>query len=765
MPALPSPAQMPEVARRSLLRGAFAGAVLLGAPALVGCRSDAPAGAGSLSPRRGGNLRVVVSGASTTDDVLDPHLAGSWGGGAVAKNIFDKLVAHDNDLVPRPRLAEKLEPNADGTVWTVRLRRGVTWHDGKPLTAADVLWSVRRILDPANKLPAAADLAMVDAAASRVVDDHTVELRTTQPMADLGGLLAGWYVYVVQDGTNRFDREHPPVGTGPFRFDGWAPGERTKLVRNDRYWEAGKPYVDSVEIILAAEADARLNVLLSGQADIVHEMSYVQAKAEQGNRSLTIHASAVGTFHSFNMFVDREPFTDPRVREALKLAVDREAIVESVFFGYGEVGNDLYGKGAPNYADAIPQRVYDPDRARALLREAGKENLRLTLHTADVTPGYVQAALLFAEHAKRAGITIEVSKSAADSYWTDVYLKRPFTQTSWGSYALEWFYGQALVSGAASNETGWRRPAWDQRFALAMRVLPGDAADVILAKGAGAGTATPAQKAALRAELGLDRPAVEQYLDWMAGVLRGDLGRSSFSGRPVTEIVAARLPNTLVLAAVATAVLVPVAVGFGAWAGARAGRTRDRVVTTVAVTVGSLPEFVTATLLIAAFAFAVPVLPAVSMVAPGAHPLSTPEILVLPVVTLVAVMAPQSIRMVRAQMSEVMATEYVRMARLHGIPERRIVTRHALRNALAPAMPLLAGSVTWLVGGIVVVETVFNYPGISQDLVRAIGQRDLPYVQSVTLLFAAVTVAGYLLADLAVVALVPKLRTAGGRRS
>jgi peptide/nickel transport system substrate-binding protein len=347
----------------------------------------------------------------------------------------------------------------------------VTWHDGNPLTAADVLWSVKRILDPGNKLPAAADLKMVDIAASRAVDDSTVELRMTQPIADLGALLAGWYVYVVQNGTNTFDKKHPPIGTGPFRYDSWAPGERTRLVRNDRYWEAGKPYVDSVEIILAAEADARLNVLLSEQADIVHELSYAQAKAQKGNQALTIHASPVGTFHSFNMLIDREPFTDPKVREALKLAVDREAIVESVFFGYGEVGNDLYGKGAPHYAAAIPQRAYDPDKARALLRAAGKENLRVTLHTADVTPGYVQSALLFAEQAKKAGITIEVSKSAADSYWTDVYLKQPFTQTGWGSYALEWFYGQALVSDAPSNETAWRRPAWDRKFATARGTL------------------------------------------------------------------------------------------------------------------------------------------------------------------------------------------------------------------------------------------------------------------------------------------------------
>ncbi|XTZ17441.1 ABC transporter permease [Micromonospora echinospora] len=297
----------------------------------------------------------------------------------------------------------------------------------------------------------------------------------------------------------------------------------------------------------------------------------------------------------------------------------------------------------------------------------------------------------------------------------------------------------------------------------AMQLLPGDAVDVLLAKGAGSGGGTAAQKAALRAELGLDRPLPERYLDWIGGVLRGDLDRSVFSGRPVTEIVAGRLRNTLTLAAVATAVLVPVAVGLGAWAGARAGHARDRAVTVAAVVVGALPEFVTATLLIGVFAYAWPVLPAVSMLDPDASPLSAPEALVLPVLTLVAVMAPQTIRMVRAQVAEAMASDYVRMARLHGVSERRIVTHHALRNALAPAAPLLAGSITWLVGGIVVVETVFNYPGISTDLIHAIGHRDLPYVQSVTLLFAATTVVGYLLADLTVLALVPNLRGRPGQ--
>lgn len=298
----------------------------------------------------------------------------------------------------------------------------------------------------------------------------------------------------------------------------------------------------------------------------------------------------------------------------------------------------------------------------------------------------------------------------------------------------------------------------------AMQLLPGDAADVLLSKHAGAGAASAEQRAGLRAELGLDRPLPERYGQWITAVARGDLGRSLISGRPVAATIRARLANTLTLAGIAAALLVLLALGFGVWAGARADRTTDRVITASAVTVGSLPEFVIAILLIQLLAFTWPLLPPISLVPPGQSPLRTPAVLVLPVVTLVAVMAPQTIRMVRAQMAEVLGSPYIQLARLHGIPERRIVARHALRNALAPAAPLLAGSISWLLGSVVVVETVFNYPGLSRDLVHAIATRDLPYIQSVTLLVAAVTVLVYLLADLAVVLAVPQLRTSGGRR-
>lgn len=290
-------------------------------------------------------------------------------------------------------------------------------------------------------------------------------------------------------------------------------------------------------------------------------------------------------------------------------------------------------------------------------------------------------------------------------------------------------------------------------------LLPGDAATTILSKSASGGTATAEQTEVLRHRLGLDRPAPQRYLEWLGGIVHGDLGESLYSPRPVRAIIGRRLLNTLVLAGVAAALLVPLAIGFGLWAGARAGRPTDRIISSVAVAAQALPEFVTGTLLIVVFALSLRLLPPVSLLPSGASPLRHPDVLVLPVLTLLSVMAGQSIRMVRARMAEVMASAYIRAARLHGIPERRLVVRHALRNAVAPAVQLLANSIAWLIGGVVVVETLYNYPGLSQELIAGITNRDIPFVQSVAMVFAAFTVALYTLADFIVVALIPKLRT------
>lgn len=453
--------------REMLLRSAGALGLLatggLGALTLTGC-GDGGAGPQGGPPRAGGRLRAAIAGRAASVDVLDPHLAGSSAGGAVSKNVWDKLVAYNNDLTLRYRLASALEPNADGSEWRITLRPGVVFSDGSPLTARDVLWSFERMLDPAR--PSSGDLAVVDMSRTRADGDHGVVVAMKTPIADFGSVLAGWYCYVIKDGTTVFDRNTLPVGTGPFALANWSPGDRTLLRRNEKYWD-GPVHLDEVEIIQIAETEARMNAFLSGEADTAHEMSYLQAHTLANDPNAQVVTPPAGLMGAFQMRVDVAPFDDVRVRQAMRLAVDREAMVEAVYYGFGEVGNDIYGKGAPFYNDQLPQRTYDPERARQLLREAGRENLTVTLPTADAIPGMVESATLFAEHAKAAGITIRLETVPADTYFTEVVGKAPLSHIGWWNYSLDYFYGQTMTSDSPSNDSGWRRPAWDAKFAAA----------------------------------------------------------------------------------------------------------------------------------------------------------------------------------------------------------------------------------------------------------------------------------------------------------
>lgn len=285
-------------------------------------------------------------------------------------------------------------------------------------------------------------------------------------------------------------------------------------------------------------------------------------------------------------------------------------------------------------------------------------------------------------------------------------------------------------------------------------LLPGDAATVLLSR-QGAGQADPEQLAVLRAELGLDRPAIVRFVEWAAGLLRGDLGMSLLSQRPVSEVMRFRLANSLVLAAVTVTLLVPLSVLCGLTAGAYAGSRFDRWVSRIALASESIPPFVIGVLCISWLALGLGWLPAVSLVPTGTSALDRPEVLVLPVVCLLCGLAPHPIRIARAQMAEVMGSDYIRTARINGVPQLRLVLRHAAPNALSAAVHPLAGAIVGLIGGIAVVETLFAYPGLAHELLRAISARDLPFVQSASVLLAGFGLLTYLVADVAAMALSP----------
>ncbi|MCI0633351.1 MAG: ABC transporter permease [Actinobacteria bacterium] len=285
-------------------------------------------------------------------------------------------------------------------------------------------------------------------------------------------------------------------------------------------------------------------------------------------------------------------------------------------------------------------------------------------------------------------------------------------------------------------------------------ILPGDVASAVLSR-----QATPESLAALREQLGLNRPLHEQYLDWATGLLTGDLGVSLAARRPVAELIGNRISNTVQMTFAVVVLLVPVSLALGLAAGVRAGRILDQSISTLTLWIIAIPEFVIGSVLVLVFAVYLQLLPSVSLVRPGESPLAEPRIIALPVATLVLAGAAYMTRIIRAGVAEVTASGYVEMARLNGIRERRVRIRYILRNALAPSVQAFAWTLQWLIGGVIIVETLFAYPGIGQTFVQAVQARDLTLVQSLGVLVAATYIAINIVADLVVAFLVPKLRT------
>lgn len=296
---------------------------------------------------------------------------------------------------------------------------------------------------------------------------------------------------------------------------------------------------------------------------------------------------------------------------------------------------------------------------------------------------------------------------------------------------------------------------------LATNILPGNAAVVVLGRGA-----TPAVVHHLEVELGINRSIAVRYLSWLGGMLHGNFGHSAVAeaeGRPdsaITVTLGSPLADSAILAGITTLFLVPLTLLFGTLAGLYAGRKLDHVISLPALVTSGLPEFVTGTALIFIFFSELNVLPPIALLNPGQSPFSDLKAMILPVVTLLAVAVGAGIRQVRAGMIEVLQLDFVRFARLNGIPERRVILRYALRNALAPSVQIIAQNLQYLVGGIIIVESVFTYPGIGTYLVNAVSTRDVTEVQAAAVILAALYIVINILADLIVVFLVPKLRTA-----
>ena len=446
-----------KVSRRDILK--------LGAIATIGAASTTLAGCGGAASSVGSQLVHGATGGGLKD-TLDPHFPVTMPDIARVRSLYEPLLRFTPDYQVEPCLAVETEHNANATEWTFKLRDGVTFHDGRPLTADDVKFSIERMADPNNPAPYMADVApTIDLAASRAVDPLTYRMVLTEPHGFIDKLLAQYSLGVVPAD---FDLSHP-IGTGPFKYEQFVPGARSRFARHDGYWDV-MASVESLVIIDFSDDAAKVNALLAGQVHTIDNLPAYLADTidTQGAHTLV---SETGGWVPFTMRVDTAPFSDVRVRQAMRLIVDRQQMIDQALSGFGRVGNDLYGPFDPDYiGDELPQRNQDIDQARSLLKAAGHEDLRVEVVTSTaVGTGGVESANLLVQQAAKAGVRVRVNKADPNTFYGAQYLKWVFAQDFWSTRL---YLPQAIACALPTspyNETHFDHPQFNDLIAAAKR--------------------------------------------------------------------------------------------------------------------------------------------------------------------------------------------------------------------------------------------------------------------------------------------------------
>jgi peptide/nickel transport system substrate-binding protein len=451
------------VTRRQVLRGALSGAVVLGAGGVLGaCGGDDDGGGGGGGTpaesggklKTGGALRVGATGGGAKDSIdahrptVDTDIMRCW-------NLYESLAVRTPDFSELQMLvAESIEAEKSPKTWTVRLKEGVTFHNGKPVTADDVIFSLRRILDPKDPKVGAASIGYVEEKKLKKMDERTVRITLEFANAGFPDDVGQYFNAIVP---TDYDPKNP-VGTGPFQYKSFTAGQQSEFTKYADYWEEGKPYVDSLTIIDFPDDTARTNALLGGQVDVIDNLPAAQLQNVKSNPNLRVLSSKTGAWQPFTMRVDQAPFDDVRVRQAFRLIVDREQMVQQVLSGQGRIANDLYAPYDPAYADDLPQRQQDLEQAKSLLKQAGREGLSVELVTAPVFQGIVEAAQVFAQQAKGAGVNVKVRKVDSGTFYGDNYLKWTFAQDFWATRVYLSQVAQGDLPESPFNETHWEDP-------------------------------------------------------------------------------------------------------------------------------------------------------------------------------------------------------------------------------------------------------------------------------------------------------------------
>ena len=411
------------------------------------------------APQKGGDLRMGLTGGESTNS-LDPatwltqvpqNFGSTWG---------ELLVLQSpQDGTPQPVLAESWDASDDAAEWSFKIRKGVTFHDGKELTPDDVAQTLRRHSDETTK---SAALGVLRDISEIAVDGDNVVVKLERGNADLPLLLTDYHLVIQPNGG--YDAPDAGIGTGPYKVEVNEPGVRHVSTKYDGYWRDDVGHVGSVEVVVMNDATARMAALQSGQVHIINRVEPRTVALLARAPGVAIESTPSKGHYVFIMHCNTARFDNADLRMALKLAVDREQMVNQILMGHASIGNDFpISESYALYPSGIEQRVYDPDKAKFHYEKSGHSGPVL-LRTSEVAfPGAVDAAQLFQQQAARAGIEIEVRREPGDGYWTEVWNAQPFCASYWGGRpSQDSMYSTAYITGADWNDTRFFNEGFDK---------------------------------------------------------------------------------------------------------------------------------------------------------------------------------------------------------------------------------------------------------------------------------------------------------------
>jgi len=453
------------ISREELLKRAAIGGLAL---ATSGGLAQAARGAIEAKPKRGGSFRVGVAGGSAKDIIDGQDIVTNPDQARLVAG-WETLLNYDKNFKLRLNgLAEEISAEKNNAaVWTIRVRPGIEFHNGKTLTADDVIYSLRRLINPKLKLFGGAALSTLSASGMKKLDSRTVRLNLKAKDVTILDSLAQYVAGIVPVGysPNAIGKAtiKQQIGTGPYKLKSFTPGQQSVHVRNPNYWRTGQPYFDQVVVIDFPDDTARVNALLGGQIDAGVQIPPAQVSVVQGHSGTKILESPTAQWTPICMRVDAAPFNDVRVRQAMRLIADRPQIVAQGLAGHGHIGNDLYAPFDVMYDSDLPQRHQDIAQAKSLLKAAGQSNLTVDLQTTNGALGQNEGAQVFAQQAKAAGVTVNVKVLDSGTFYGSNYLKWTFSTDFWGTRN----YLQQVASGSLPtspyNETHWPDTA-DAKF-------------------------------------------------------------------------------------------------------------------------------------------------------------------------------------------------------------------------------------------------------------------------------------------------------------